>query len=113
MQKLNVKNIAILEIDIEHYEFPVLPAMLGYDHTTRTFSRDQPLPKQMTLEVHLTGNVPPGTIPEITQKQTRLHHSIGLIRLVYQAGYEITSYEKNDMCPKCMKFTFIHTGRMT
>jgi hypothetical protein len=39
-----------------------------------------------------------------------IHPATNLMKVIYQAGYEVAAYERNAYNGCCMEYTFVHTG---
>jgi len=86
--------VTLLKMDIEGYEWDVLPALLTEYESTNTFGL---LPFQISFELHLMEAhiVRPRSVGEV----------VHVASLLYDAGYRIISREDNIQSPKCSEFT--------
>lgn len=105
MNELGHSSITLLKIDIEAFEYDVLS----------TWSGDQPLPAQISIEIHYDG-IYVGSPFYNTDVLTNLlwpKHQLSLAELalfvnhLVNMGYAIASREDNPSCPHCSELTLL------
>ena len=94
MNKLGHKEVSLLKLDAEGFEWEILPTILE--------SLSQVLPNQILLEAHYCAHM--HAKPSWWRREMRAGEIALVSTSLFDSGYRVVSGEVNVGCPSCMNF---------
>ena len=94
MNKLGHKEVSLLKLDAEGFEWEILPTILE--------SLSQVLPNQILLEAHYRAHM--HAKPSWWRREMRAGEIALVSTSLFDSGYRVVSGEVNVGCPSCMNF---------
>ena len=98
-RELGISRIDLLKMDIEGYEWVVLPAIM------KDFK-----PRQILVEFHTDDGV--NNVPQLANLDPVTKNwafpFINMMRTIDKAGYQVAMKETNVKCGHCCEFVLVH-----
>ncbi|KAJ3176174.1 hypothetical protein HDU85_007587 [Gaertneriomyces sp. JEL0708] len=102
MKEVGAKRVDLLKMDIEHFEWQVLPQIAKSDPDT--------LPTQILLELHyasITPSIDPKFVSFPESAQNSAHAMVKMMKLLDSLGYRVAKLERNWFGACCAEVVLI------